>query len=92
MYSLFELDIGAVIQESTDYIIKTLDITDRIDDKRVDSDVKSTLDFIEVKVPTLLEASLEEERSDDSTNQSPQKSADTQILQLSQMPQLPQMP
>jgi len=92
MYSLFELNIGAVIRELADCIIKTLDITDRIDNEQVDSDVKSTLDFIEVKVPTLLEASLEEERSDDSTNQSPQKSADTQILQLSQMPQLPQMP
>jgi hypothetical protein len=53
MYSLFDLDIGAVIRESADRIIETLNIqagTDRTDDERVDSDDESTLDFIEVEV------------------------------------------
>jgi hypothetical protein len=54
MYSLFNLNIRAVIRESADRIIKTLDIqagTDRTDDEQVDSDDESTLDFIEVEVP-----------------------------------------
>jgi hypothetical protein len=53
MYSLFDLDIGAVIRESADRIIETLDIqagTDRTDDERVDTNDESTLDFIEVEV------------------------------------------
>ena len=70
IYSLFELDIGAVIRESADRIIETLDITDRADDDLV-SDNKSTLDYIIVEVPASLEASLKEERSNDSANQSP---------------------
>ncbi len=40
-------------------------------------------------MPASPEASLEEERPDDSANQSPQKSAD---VEGSQMPQLAQMP
>ncbi len=58
----------AVIQELADRIIETLDITDV---EQVDSDNESTLDFIEVEVLASLEASLEEERSNESTNQSP---------------------
>ncbi len=54
IYSLFDLDIGAVIRESADRIIKTLNIADRVDDKRADSDVESTLDTIVVKVPASL--------------------------------------
>jgi hypothetical protein len=53
MYSLFNLDIRAVIRESADRIIETLNIqagTDRTDNKRVDTNNESTLDFIEVKV------------------------------------------
>ena len=50
-YSLFNLNIGAVIRESADRIIKTLNITDHVEDKRADSDVKLTLDTIVVKVP-----------------------------------------
>src|SRR6266536_4460747 len=91
MYSLFELDIGAVIRESADRIIKTLDITDCTDDEQVDSDVESTLDFIEVEVPASPEASLEEERPDDSANQSPQKSADVEGPQMPQLAQMPQL-
>ena len=53
MYSPFELNIRAVIQELVDYIIKTLNIIDH-DNKQVDSDIKLTLDTIVVKVPTLL--------------------------------------
>jgi hypothetical protein len=59
MYSLFNLNIGAVIRELVDRIIETLNIQagiDRIDDKQVDSDDESTLDFIEVKVPASLES------------------------------------
>jgi hypothetical protein len=55
MYSPFNLDIGAVIRESADRIIKTLD-TNRTDDERVDSDDASTLDFIVVDVPALPES------------------------------------
>ena len=51
MYSPFDLNIRVVIQESADYIIKTLDITD--DNGQADSDIKLTLDTIVVKVPTL---------------------------------------
>jgi hypothetical protein len=54
MYSLFDLNIGAVIRESADRIIETLDIqagTDRTDNERVDTNNESTLDFIEVEVP-----------------------------------------
>ena len=54
-YSLFNLNIGVVIRELVDRIIKTLNITDRVDNKQadgqVDSDVKLTLDTIVVKVP-----------------------------------------
>jgi hypothetical protein len=53
MYSLFDLDIGAVIRESADCIIKTLNIeavTNRTEDKRVDSNDVLTLDFIVVDV------------------------------------------
>ena len=54
-YSLFDLNIRAVIRESADRIIKTLNITDRVDNKRADSqadsDVELTLDTIVVKVP-----------------------------------------
>jgi hypothetical protein len=49
MYSLFNLDIRAVIRESADRIIKTLNI-DRTDDEQVDSDDVLTLDFIVVNV------------------------------------------
>jgi hypothetical protein len=55
MYSPFDLDIGAVIRESADRIIETLN-TDRTDDGRVDSDDASTLDFIVVDVPALPES------------------------------------
>jgi hypothetical protein len=55
MYSPFDLDIGAVIRESADRIIETLD-TDRTDDERVDSDDASTLDFIVVDMPALPES------------------------------------
>src|SRR5437016_1610011 len=34
MYSPFDLDIRAVIRESVDYIIETLDITDHVDDEQ----------------------------------------------------------
>jgi chromosome condensin MukBEF complex kleisin-like MukF subunit len=56
MYSLFDLDIGAVIRESADCILETLDITDRIDDEQVNSNEESTLDFIVVDMPALLES------------------------------------
>ena len=60
MYSLFNLNIGVVIRELVDRIIKTLNITDRVDNKQadgqVDSDVKLTLDTIVVKVPASLES------------------------------------
>jgi hypothetical protein len=59
MYSLFNLNIRAVIYKLADRIIETLNIqagTDRIDDKQVDSNDELTLDFIEVKVPALLES------------------------------------
>jgi hypothetical protein len=59
MYSPFDLNIRAIIRESVDYIIKTLDIHTNIDctdDKQVDSNDKSTLDFIVVNVPTILES------------------------------------
>lgn len=54
MYSPFDLDIRAVIRESADRIIETLDV--RTDDKQLGSDNKSTLDFIKVKVPASLES------------------------------------
>jgi hypothetical protein len=55
MYSPFNLNIRAVIRESVDRIIKTLN-TDRTDNERVDSDDTSTLDFIVVNVPALPES------------------------------------
>jgi hypothetical protein len=54
MYSLFDLDIRAVIRESVDYIIETLDVC--TDNEQLDSDNESTLDFIKVKVPALPES------------------------------------
>jgi hypothetical protein len=54
MYSLFNLDIRAVIRELVDCIIETLNVY--IDDEQLDSNNESTLDFIKVKVPTLLES------------------------------------
>ena len=53
MYSPFDLNIRAVIQESADHIIKTLNIVDHVDNEQVDSNIEPTLDTIVVKVPTL---------------------------------------
>jgi hypothetical protein len=53
MYSLFNLNIRAVICKLVDCIIKTLNIqaaTDYTDNKRVDSNNVLTLDFIVVNV------------------------------------------
>ena len=64
MYSLFDLNVRVVIRELVDCIIKTLKATiDYIDNKQVDSNNKLTLDFIVVKVPTILV-----ESSNNSTN------------------------
>ena len=87
MYSPFDLDIGAVIRESADRIIETLDIqtaTDGTDDERVDSDNESTLDVIVVEVPALLEGDHGAEEP-----QNPQKSADAEGSQTPQSPQPP---
>jgi hypothetical protein len=59
MYSLFNLNIRAIIRELADRIIKTLNIQaaiDRTDNKQVDSNNVLTLDFIVVNVPALLES------------------------------------
>jgi hypothetical protein len=53
MYSLFNLNIRAVICKLVDCIIKTLNI-DYTDDEQVDSNNVLTLDFIVVNVPALL--------------------------------------
>ena len=58
MYSPFDLNVRAVIWESVDHIIKTLNITD-YDNKQADSDIKLTLDTIVVKVPALLTESAD---------------------------------
>jgi hypothetical protein len=54
MYSLFDLNIRAIIRELVDYIIETLNVY--TDNKQLDSNNELTLDFIKVKVPTLLES------------------------------------
>ena len=67
-YSPFDLDIRAVIQESADCIIETLDITDH-NDEQVDSDVESTLDTIVVEVPALLAESGDHDTEELQTTQ-----------------------
>ena len=57
-----------------DHIIKTLNIADHVDNKQADSDIKSTLDTIVVKVPAL------PAESGDHNVEEPQETQTTQLL------------